>query len=517
MALGFLLLGWAVCAPLACGQEVAAALDTLRQLTHCPPAVREALLAQLDDEQFAVREAATQRLLQLATIPRAAWSAQLATAPAERRWRLRLVLDRHEAESSAAMRRIQETLTAGAAELTSQQWLTAAALLERAEVRDEFSRLLSEHVKPEQLPPFRAAVDSDQRSARLAAALVLSRSRADDDVALVDRLLRDRDDEVAMRAALGRAQQGDARAIPTLVRLLDAESLDIRQTSATWLTSLTGQEFDYSPTASAAERQVAMAQWRAWHHQRGATLAMQPPLRVAVHGRGPLAGLTLVATGALGKVFELDSHGNVVWQVSAQAWSAEKLPSGNVLVASHWENRVCEFDRQGQVVWELPDVNAVRAKPLSGGRVLIADLTGNRVLEVDRQGRIIWQQATPNQCFDAERLHNGHTLFACPNLIGEITPTGDSVRQWPVEGRVNSLQVLPSGRLLVANYGLGCVSELDDQNRIVWEHKIARPSDAFRLPGGRTLIATAQEIVEVDLQGRQIRHISAAVNGCARQ
>jgi hypothetical protein len=206
-----------------------------------------------------------------------------------------------------------------------------------------------------------------------------------------------------------------------------------------------------------------------------------------------------------------------VWQVSAQAWSAEKLPSGNVLVASHWENRVCEFDRQGQVVWELPDVNAVRAKPLSGGRVLIADLTGNRVLEVDRQGRIIWQQATPNQCFDAERLHNGHTLFACPNLIGEITPTGDSVRQWPVEGRVNSLQVLPSGRLLVANYGLGCVSELDDQNRIVWEHKIARPSDAFRLPGGRTLIATAQEIVEVDLQGRQIRHISAAVNGCARQ
>ena len=36
-------------------------------------------------------------------------------------------------------------------------------------------------------------------------------------------------------------------------------------------------------------------------------------------------------------------------------------------------------------------------------------------------------------------------------------------------------------------------------------------------PGGRTLITTAEQIVEVDLQGQQIRQISAAVNGGARQ
>jgi outer membrane protein assembly factor BamB len=364
---------------------------------------------------------------------------------------------------------------------------------------------------------FRDAVKSPRAASRLAAAVVISRSDVPTDAALMDELLRDSNDQVSLVAAQGLIQRGGSRGLSTLIRLLDSEQLDVRREAAAWLCGTTGQECDYSPFAKTEERQMAMTRWREWLSGPGATAVIQPPQRMAVHGRGDLGGHTLIATGGLGKISELDGRGNVVWQHAMQAWSAEKLPGGHVLVASHWENRVCELDERGKVVWEHQGLSAIRAKPLPGGRVLIADFSGNRVVEADQQGTIIWQHETPDQCFDAERLTSGNTLFACPNLIREVAPSGETVRQWTCEGRVNSLQVLPSGRLLLANYGQGRVVELDDTGRVTWEHKIPRPSDAFRLPGGRTLITTAEQIIEIDLAGRTIREISAAVNGGARQ
>lgn len=497
--------------------SLAEALDRLQRLTQCTPEQRDSWLGELEHDDHAVREAAMQRLAQLPIIPRDAWSRQLATATAERRWRLRHVLEHQECESAQLFRHVLDLLALNPTNVNAGDWLTAALLLERSDLRDEFALLLRAHVPDSHLPAFRQAAREERRAGRLAAAIVLARGAAAEDQPLLEQLLRDRDEQLALLAALGIAQRGDARAIPTLIRLLDAEPLDVRRASAAWLGGITGQEFDYSPFASSSERQLAMARWRQWSERSAGKLVLQPPRRVAVSARGDLGTTTLVATGGLGRICEFDPQGNVLWQVNVQAWSAEKLPGGNVLVASHWENRVCEYNRQGRVVWELDQVNAIRAKPLPGGRVLVVDLAGNRVLEADRRGQILWQHETPDQCFDAERLHGGHTLFACPNLIREVTPEGSTVRQWPVEGRINSVQVLPSGRLLAANYGTGSVVELDDQNRIVWEHKIARPSDAFRLPGGRTLITTAEQIVEVDPQGRQIRQISPAVNGCARQ
>ena len=495
----------------------AEAAELLRNRANHTAEQRTAWLHELDAEDFHVREVAMQHLLQLPHIPRDEWQQQIATAGPERRWRLRRILDRHETESTQVYRTALHLLAQDPSVLRDSDWLAAAIILERADLRDEYVGFLRQHVTPALVPTFRAAANDERLASRLAAAVVLSRSTDEVDQPLILKLLSDKQDEVSFLAAQGVAQRGDARALPVLIRLLDSPQLEIRSQSAAWLCGLTGQEFDFSPHAPAAERQAALTRWRDWLAGPGVTAVIQPLQRMAVTGRGHLNGHTLIATGGLGKINELDANGQVVWQRNMQAWSAEKLPGGNVLIASHWENRVVEVDERGQVAWQLEGVNAIRAKPLPSGHVLIADFGGNRVVEANRHGAIVWQQPTPDQCFDAERLVSGNTIFACPNLIREVSPSGASVRQWTVEGRINSLQVLPSGRLLTANYGQGRVVELDEQGQVTWEYKIARPSDAFRLPGGRTLITTAEQIVEVDLQGRQIRQISAAVNGGARQ
>lgn len=495
----------------------AEAAELLRRLSRYSNQQWNDWVDDLGADEFAARETAQQNLLQLPKIPREAWTKLLSTAAPEQRWRLQRVLDRHESESTQLYRAALQLISQEPTALRDDDWLAAAVVLERADLRDEYVAFLRQHVTAALVPRFRAAASDERLASRLAAAVVLSRSTEAIDQPLLARLLSDTHDEVALLAAQGVALRGDVRALPVLIRLLDSSQLEIRSASATWLCGLTSQEFDYSAHSPAADRQAAMTRWRDWLSGPGAMAVIQPPQRMAVQGRGSLNGNTLIATGGMGKISELNPQGEVIWQRSMQAWSAEKLPGGNVLIASHWENRVIEVDARGNTLWQLENVNAIRAKPLPSGRVLVVDFSGHRVLEADRRGTIVWSHATPDQCFDAERLVSGNTIFACPNLIREVAPNGSSVRQWTVEGRLNSLQVLPSGRLLLANYGQGRVVELDEKGDVTWEHKIARPSDAFRLPGGRTLITTAEEIVEIDLQGRQIRQISAAVNGGARQ
>lgn len=493
------------------------AVQLLRSLAAHTDQDIERWVRELDAEEFPVREQALRQLLRLPAIPRERWQARVLDEAPERRWRLQRVLARHGAESTQLYRAALHLLAQEPASLHGEDWLAAQVLLERVDLREETLALLKQHVPAADAPLFRAAARSPRVTSRLAAAVVLARSVERADATLFDQLLGDADDQVALVAAQGLLHRGDQRAVSRFIELLDSEQVSVRRDAATWLIGATAQEFDYSPWATKEQRQLSQARWREWLAGPGALAAFQPPPRIAVQARGNLAGHTLIATGGLGKVCELDERGNVVWQQALQAWSAEKLPGGHVLIASHWENRVVEFDERGNVVWQITGISAIRAKPLPGGRVLIADFGGQRVVEADPQGTIVWEHATPDQCFDAERLAGGNTIFVCPNLLREVAPNGAKVRDWIIEGRANSLQVLPSGRLLVANYGQGRVIELDDSGRVTWEHKIARPSDAFRLPGGRTLITTAEQIVEVDLQGRLIRTISAAVNGGARQ
>ncbi len=245
------------------------------------------------------------------------------------------------------------------------------------------------------------------------------------------------------------------------------------------------------------------------------SLAPVPP--PSPYARQSLGDHTLIATGTRGVAVELDNAGQELWRVPFRAWSAERLAGGATLLASVEEQAVVEVDQNGQVLWRHGPVAATRAKPLANGHLLIVDYPKGRVLELARDQSIRWQHTVDEPCFDAERLDNGHTLVATSNVIQEIAFDGAIVWQWQVRGRLNGMQALNDGRILVANYGANEVAELDDEGRSTRRIEEPQPSDAFRLPNGHTLVATATRVVEFNAAGELHRVLTTARYGSARR
>ena len=73
----------------------------------------------------------------------------------------------------------------------------------------------------------------------------------------------------------------------------------------------------------------------------------------------------------------------------------------------------------------------------------------------------------------------------------------------------NDVEVLPGGRLLIAERNAGKVTERDRRGNIVWEYAMAgSPISAIRTDRATTVIATFRDLIEVDMDGRMIHFIS---------
>jgi hypothetical protein len=129
-------------------------------------------------------------------------------------------------------------------------------------------------------------------------------------------------------------------------------------------------------------------------------------------------------------------------------------------------------DRQrGRTVWEAwwkdqgdqADLNALNDATPVLGLTLVCEYDGveggGRLAEYGRDGKIRWQ---------------------INNLSG-----------------INDAQLLPGGRVLVAERNAGQVTERDRTGRILWHHNAPGAIACQRLPGGNTLIATFNELIEV--------------------
>jgi hypothetical protein len=79
--------------------------------------------------------------------------------------------------------------------------------------------------------------------------------------------------------------------------------------------------------------------------------------------------------------------------------------------------------------------------------------------------------------------------------------------RWKVEGLVSpgDVQLLPSGRILVAEHWASRVTERDRSGKVLWERKLgAHAISAQRLRGGNTFIASRSELCEVTPGGREV-------------
>ena len=482
-----------------------------------PNAVIDALIVQLGDDEFERREQAASKLLSLPSLPRTKLETALQSDDAEIRWRSRMVLGRLGATGNRPVFAALREVAAAPPSNTVDVLLRLAALETLESQQLALQQTLFKVTNESHIAQLMAATQSGSSHSRVAAAAALQRlSDMPGRDALVE-LLDSKHSRAALLAAKHLGNTGDRRALAALGKLLTSEDLVVASESANFISALVGRDFGYPPYGDAAMRQKAAAEMQRWLAAEGANAPLTFPVAEPVIVRGDLAGNTLVATGTLGHVVELDTKGNEVWRYPIVAWGAEKLPNGNVLIASYQSNQVLEVNKHGMIVWNRTGINAMRAKPLADNHLLIADFGGSRVLELNEDHQDVWSVKTPENCFDAERLPNGNTVFCCPNLIREVDSEGQTVRDLAIEGRANSIQVLANGRWLVANFGKGQVQEYDRDGKLVWTFAEPNPCDAFRLRNGKTLVATNRRGIEIASDGKTVREIMPTQYGCLRQ
>jgi hypothetical protein len=90
---------------------------------------------------------------------------------------------------------------------------------------------------------------------------------------------------------------------------------------------------------------------------------------------------------------------------------------------------------------------------------------------------------------------------------GRVVELGrDGKPRWQVEGLLYPLdvQVLSTGRILVAENNGNRVTERDLKGTILWQKQVTLPVSCERLRNGNTFIATSTQIIEVDRSGKEL-------------
>ena len=499
------------------------AVKYLRELHPTPQRQKQvtALIEQLASASFAEREAAMKQLLRMPGLPIAQLSAATESEDPEVRWRSREILQQSEGQSSQAIYAALKVLAAEAEDAPPAGAvavvLAAIPLCSQSHLKAAAREALVASARSQDTSALRGALANGNSEQRVAVAAVLTSLLEDDQRASLYPLLSDRDDAVALEVARGLADVGEKKAMASLVRLLNSEDNQVRTSAVVTLRGLTGKYMGYAAYEPADKRYEAVKKWNTWVSTEGEKAKLTFPVPRRTDARGDLGGHTLVATGSKGTVHLFDPSGKSVWNYSIASWSAEKLQNGNFLIGSFNGNKVVEVEpATSKVVWQYDSINAMSAKPLANGNFLIADFNGKRVIEVTREKKIVWSHQTGQNCFDCDRLPNGNTMFGCPNYVREVTPQGDLIREWKIDGRLNGFQALPSGNVLVANYGQNKVVELTPDGEQVWEFGERGPCDVFRLPSGNTLISTTARVIEIGPDNELVREICPASYGSAR-
>jgi outer membrane protein assembly factor BamB len=142
---------------------------------------------------------------------------------------------------------------------------------------------------------------------------------------------------------------------------------------------------------------------------------------------------------------------------------------------------------------------------------------------------VVMADAFPRRRDRTDSLNDfrNHTLLVQKDAVTEMDATGKVL--WTLTGlsQPQDVQVLPSGRVLLAEKGR--VTERSLDGGIVWQHElragIARELDVMnvqRLNNGHTFIACSGRLIEVDRSGKEIMNVvwsgsNGAPRGAARR
>jgi HEAT repeat protein len=356
----------------------------------------------------------------------------------------------------------------------------------------------------------RSLDDRDGRR-RAAAAVALASAGAREHRPAIHKLLQDEDRRVRLETALALAGAADKDAVPVLIALLaelpPASCVRIEDR----LRSIAGETAPApSPGTDEKERTKYGEAWAAWWKDNEKTTAL-----TAVTRRTPwvLLGYTLITLPDVGQIQEIGSDGKVRWQLNGLngSFAARVLADDRVLVAETKAGRVTERSTRGDVLWEKRIDSPVGCQRLPNGNTFI--VTPTSLVEVDRNGQEAFSRSLrpgdgPNYVAGC-RMRNGQVVCAtAQSLCLVLDPSGQEIRRFalPGENNFNCLEVLSTGRILVARQFENKVAEYDLEGKAVWEVSVPQPTHAFRLPNGNTLVSVQApgRVLELDRTGKAV-------------
>jgi len=179
--------------------------------------------------------------------------------------------------------------------------------------------------------------------------------------------------------------------------------------------------------------------------------------------------------------------------------STRLLSNGDILV-SGWDydlpGFVRQFNAKGQIQWHLENLKwPWKADRLTSGNTLIADAGNRHIFEVTPNGDMVWEinHLGPEKPelweslgpVDCQRLANKNTLVSIrgQHRVIELTPTGEIVWEInePLLYKPYSAVRLKNNNTLIADGGHFRVIEVNLQKKIVWEIPgLGYPAKAYR-------------------------------------
>jgi HEAT repeat protein len=469
----------------------------------------KAIVVQLGDDSFEVREKASAALLGIGSAAEPALRQALKSPDVEVQRRAEDCLRQIKrgtgsAVVAAAARTLARRKPAAAAEVLLAYLPFADNEGVAEEVRMALAALAMRDGEPH--PALVMALTDKEPTRRAGAAVALCFGGSGHERDAIRKLLHDPEPLVQLQVGVALARAGERDAVPVVIDLLGKLPPEQAWPAEDLLLHLAA---DQAPPASLGSDEAGRARcrdaWAGWWKLQGARVDMAR-LRSAT----PRLGYTLLLLLDAGQVMEVDQAGKTRWQFGGlqKPLDLQFLPGNRILVAEHDANRVTERNFKGEVVWEKHVDGPLMAQRLPNGNTFIA--TQNQFMEVDASGKEIASHfpAGGDLIMKALKLPNGDiasVMFG--GRFVELDPAGKEVRSFGVDVRTHGgrLDVQRDGHVIVPEMERNRVAEYNVEGKVVWEtQELAKPIAAVRGPNGNTLINSMAGLrtVEVDRAGK---------------
>jgi HEAT repeat protein len=493
------------------GTESPAILDEFsrRTLTDALRDQALALMAKLADDAFEAREKATTELQALGPAIAPLLRQHVNDPDLEVSARIRKCLqvvdkDKVPPLSPVAPRLVALRRPPGAVEALLAFLPSAEDEAVVSEVQAALAAVAVRDGKPE--PALVQALEDKQPLRRAVAAAALWQAGVADTRAAVRKLLDDPDPTVRLHVGVVLAAAGERAAVPVLIAVLAQLPPDKVLPAEEYLRHVAGESApNVTLTADEAERRKCRDAWAAWWHDHEATADL-----VLATGPRRLLGYTMILSLNPTRVAEISPDGRTRWQLEGfqYAYDAQVLPGDRVLIAEYNALRVSERNLKNEVLWEKRLMfNPISAQRLPSGNTFIA--TNSALIEVDKTGKEVLTVQRPQGDFTAaQKLRDGQII--CVTQQGSclrLDAAGKELKSFPCgQTTMGGLDVLPNGRILIAQYSGNKVAEFDPDGKMVWQATVATPTSAVRLPNGNTLVASTmgQQVLELDRTGKTV-------------